>query len=134
MELKHLIPIFAAAATANATYNGTDYGRDHILNAVTSVSMIAIISLTISSPFKLHSCIDYPLRKTDWIMLWRCPPIGGSRGEQGDTPPPSQENHKLLLVSLEIRPRTPDEMQLDPLGPTASRGRPILPSVKYVDD
>ena len=41
---------------------------------------------------------------------------------------------QVAKVSLEILVRTPLEIQLDPLGPTASRGRIVRPSVKYVDD
>ena len=41
---------------------------------------------------------------------------------------------QVAKVSLEILVRTPLEMQLDPLGPTASRGRIVRPSVKYVDE
>ena len=43
------------------------------------------------------------------------------------------ENHNWLQVSLEILVRTPLEKQLDHLGPIASRGRSVRPSVKYVD-
>ena len=44
------------------------------------------------------------------------------------------EDHKWLKVSLEILVQTPLEKQLDPMGPIASRGRFVRPSVKYVDD
>ena len=55
---------------------------------------------------------------------------GGERGSGLLLPGMSQ----VAKVSLEILVRTPLEMQLDPLGPTASRGRIVRPSVKYVDD
>ena len=42
---------------------------------------------------------------------------------------PPLEDHKLLYVSLEILVRTPLEKQL---GPIASGGRSVWPSVKYV--
>ena len=56
------------------------------------------------------------------------------------------ENHKWIIVSLEILVQTPLEVHLEPLstdpprdaigpqGPIASRGRSARPSVKYVDD
>ena len=46
------------------------------------------------------------------------------------------ENQSLVhvYVSLEILVRTPLERQLEPLGPIASRGRFVRPSVNYADD
>ena len=53
---------------------------------------------------------------------------GGGGGGMWSGPPPL-EDHKLLYVSLEILVRTPLEKRL---GPIASGGRSVWPSVKYV--
>ena len=50
------------------------------------------------------------------------------------TPPPTLENQPLALGFSEILVQTTLEKQLDPMGPIASRGRSVRPSVKYVDD
>ena len=63
--------------------------------------------------------------------------MGESRGEGtvGPDPPPPLQKHKWRIgSSLEILVRTPLEKQLDPLGPIASRGRFVRPSVKNIDD
>ena len=49
-------------------------------------------------------------------------------------PPTPGETHKVLYVSLEILVPHSLEKQLDPWGPIASRGRSVLPSVKYTVD
>ena len=58
--------------------------------------------------------------------------MGRSRGGTGGLDPP--ENPKLIYASLEKLVRTRLTKQLDPLGPVASQGRSVRPSVKYVDD
>ena len=58
--------------------------------------------------------------------------MGGSRGESGG--PNTLENHKLLYVPLTKTGTDPLVKKLDPLGPIASRGRSVRPSVKFVDD
>ena len=53
-------------------------------------------------------------------------------GRQGTGPPPPLENHKWLYVSLEVLIRSPLKKLLETLGPIASRGKVVLPSVKFV--
>ena len=62
--------------------------------------------------------------------------MGRSRGEGqefGPLPPPLEKS-QVAIGSLEILVRTPLKKQLDPLGPIASRGRFVWPSVKYADE
>ena len=66
--------------------------------------------------------------------------LSGESGDRGsEHPSPSLENHKLLTcytykVSLEFWYKPLLEMQLDTLDLSASLGRSVRPSVKYVDD
>ena len=53
--------------------------------------------------------------------------MGGSRGGTGSVPPWKITSGYSLV-------QTPNEKQLDPSSPIASRGRSVHPSVKDVDD
>ena len=61
--------------------------------------------------------------------------MGGSRGGGAGGPdPPPLGKSQVAICFLRKSGTDPLKKQLDPMGPIASRGRSVRPSVKYVDD
>ena len=61
--------------------------------------------------------------------------MGGSRGGGGQSVrTPTPVNFQVAICFLRHTGTDPLEKQLDPSGPTASWGRSVSTSVKYVDD
>ena len=78
---------------------------------------------------KESGCAAFVIQIWHNTPSWADPEVeGGGRGLD----PTPMENHKWQYVSLKILVRTHLEKQLDPLGPTATRGtcRSVRPSGK----
>ena len=66
------------------------------------------------------------------IINWTWADLEGEHGVRTPSPPP--EKSQVAINLLRNSSMDPFEKQLDLLGPIASRGRNVRPSVKYNDD